>query len=276
MSHWRTAAKGWRRPYARPRTAPRDRRSPESQMIMWKPTACQIERKMMAPRAVLGLFSRPVPAHAPKVIVLIMELINPFSWYMNFHRIDTTTIDVTTGMKKMTRRRSPRAGCDSRAPRAAARRPPGRVPRRVRTRRCSRWTAGRRVGERAGEVVESDESRRIRRDEPGVGEGEGERQDDGDDEEEHQKDRSRRDHAESGPGLSPPDGAESAKGSPRGLGGDRGRRDSHGITWDSGGSGDAERPHALATGIRTRRWTRCWCRCRSRRCRACSARRRRS
>ena len=79
--------------------------SPDSQMIMWKPTACQIERKMMAPRAVLGLFSQSVPDHAPKVIVSIIELINPFSWYMNFHRIDTTTIDVTTGMKKTTRKK---------------------------------------------------------------------------------------------------------------------------------------------------------------------------
>ena len=78
--------------------------SPDSQMIMWKPTACQIERTMMAPSAVLGLLSQSVPSQAPKLIVLIIELINPFSWYMNFHRIDTTTIDVTTGMKKMTRK----------------------------------------------------------------------------------------------------------------------------------------------------------------------------
>ena len=72
---------------------------PDSQMSMWKPTACQIDSTMIAPSAVLGSFSQAVPCHAPNVTVLMNELIRPSSWYMNFQRIDTTTIEVTTGTK---------------------------------------------------------------------------------------------------------------------------------------------------------------------------------
>ena len=35
--------------------------SPASQMIMWKPTACQIDITMIAGIAVSGLFSQSVP-----------------------------------------------------------------------------------------------------------------------------------------------------------------------------------------------------------------------
>ena len=78
--------------------------SPDSQMIMWKPTACQIDSTMIAGSAVLGLFSQSAPCSAPNVTVSMNELISPVGWYMNFQRIDTTTIDVTTGMKKTIRK----------------------------------------------------------------------------------------------------------------------------------------------------------------------------
>src|SRR5256885_2864399 len=72
---------------------------PDSQISMWKTTACQIDSTMIAVSAVLGSFSHAVPCQAPQVMESIKELISPSGWYMNFHRIDTTTIEVTTGMK---------------------------------------------------------------------------------------------------------------------------------------------------------------------------------
>jgi len=38
-------------------------------------------------------------SHAPNVMVSMNELTMPSGWYMKRHRIDTTTIEVTTGMK---------------------------------------------------------------------------------------------------------------------------------------------------------------------------------
>jgi hypothetical protein len=52
---------------------------------------------MMAGMAAFGLFSQSVPWTTLKVRVWSMLLISPSGWYMNFHRIDATTIEVTTG-----------------------------------------------------------------------------------------------------------------------------------------------------------------------------------
>ena len=40
---------------------------PASQMIMWNPTACQIDMNMIAGIAVVGLFNQSVPCECPKV-----------------------------------------------------------------------------------------------------------------------------------------------------------------------------------------------------------------
>ena len=73
-------------------------------MIIWKPTACQMDMMMMAGRAVLGLLSQAMFSQAPKVSMSMNELTMPSGWYMKRHRIDTTTIEVTTGMKNTIRK----------------------------------------------------------------------------------------------------------------------------------------------------------------------------
>src|SRR6478735_6734417 len=73
--------------------------SPDSQMTMWKPTACQIDISMIAPSAVVGLPSQSVPWMAPPDTARSTELISPSGWYMNCHSMETTTIEVTTGRK---------------------------------------------------------------------------------------------------------------------------------------------------------------------------------
>src|SRR6478609_6069411 len=78
---------------------------PESQMTMWKPTACQIDRKMMAGIAELVLLSQSVPWMVLKDTACRTWLTRPSGWYMNRQRIDTTTIDVTTGMKYNVRKK---------------------------------------------------------------------------------------------------------------------------------------------------------------------------
>ena len=72
---------------------------PDSQITMWKPTACQIDMKMMAGIAVAGLLSQSAPWMTLKLTDWSTLLIRPSGWYMNCHRIDTTTIEVTTGTK---------------------------------------------------------------------------------------------------------------------------------------------------------------------------------
>ncbi len=83
-------------------------------------------------------------------------------------------------------------------------------------------------GEGADEVVEPDEARRVRRDEPRVGERQREGEDHGDDEEQDEEDAGGGDHPESGPCLAALDGAEATEGAPRFFGGDRRWSDSHG------------------------------------------------
>ena len=70
---------------------------PASQMIMWKPTPCHTDITITAGRAVEGSLSQSTSK--PN-----RELIRPSRWYMNFHSIATTTIEVTTGMKNSTRK----------------------------------------------------------------------------------------------------------------------------------------------------------------------------
>lgn len=48
-------------------------------MIMWNPTACQIDMTMIAPSAVDGSLSQSVPLHSPKVTASIIELTSPSS-----------------------------------------------------------------------------------------------------------------------------------------------------------------------------------------------------
>jgi hypothetical protein len=68
-------------------------------MTMWKPTPCQTDKMMIAGIAVLGSCSQATASKAPNVSRSNIELMRPFSWYMNVHTIETTTIDVTTGRK---------------------------------------------------------------------------------------------------------------------------------------------------------------------------------
>ena len=69
---------------------------PDSQMTMWKPTACQIDMNMIASSAVLGCPASP--ARGCRTCAS-KPLISPSGWYMNSHSIETTTIEVTTGRK---------------------------------------------------------------------------------------------------------------------------------------------------------------------------------
>jgi hypothetical protein len=79
--------------------------SPDSQITMWKPTACQMDMNMMAGIAAVGLFSQSVPWITLKVSVCSMLLTSPSGWYMKRQRIDTTTIEVTTGTKYRVRKK---------------------------------------------------------------------------------------------------------------------------------------------------------------------------
>lgn len=49
-------------------------------MIMWKPTACQMDSRMIAGIAVPGLLSHATAVHPPPVTVLSIELNSPLSW----------------------------------------------------------------------------------------------------------------------------------------------------------------------------------------------------
>ena len=72
---------------------------PDSQITMWNPTACQIDMKMIAGIAVEGLLSQSVPWMALKVTGCSRLFTKPSGAYMKRHRIETTTIEVTTGTK---------------------------------------------------------------------------------------------------------------------------------------------------------------------------------
>jgi hypothetical protein len=78
---------------------------PDSQITMWNPTACQIDMNMMAGIAAVGLFSQSVPWTTLKLSVWSMLLTSPSGWYMKRHRMDTTTIEVTTGTKYIVRKK---------------------------------------------------------------------------------------------------------------------------------------------------------------------------
>ena len=52
---------------------------PDSQMIMCRPTACQMDSRMMAGMAVPGLLSQATAVQAPPVMVLSAELNRPSS-----------------------------------------------------------------------------------------------------------------------------------------------------------------------------------------------------
>src|SRR3954451_9733513 len=74
-------------------------------MIMWKPTACQIDISMIAGRAVDGLFNQSMGVKCPNVTRTSTWLSSPSSWYKNFHSSEITTIDVTTGTKYIVRKK---------------------------------------------------------------------------------------------------------------------------------------------------------------------------
>src|SRR6478736_1070381 len=76
--------------------------SPESQMTMWKPIACQADMRMIASSAVFGSPSQSGPWMPNFASTWLMS---PFGWYMNSHSIDTTTIEVTTGRKYTVRKK---------------------------------------------------------------------------------------------------------------------------------------------------------------------------
>src|SRR4051812_29203473 len=74
-------------------------------MIMWKPTADQIDMSMIAGRAVDGLFSQSIGVKCPNVTRTSTWLSSPSSWYRNFHSSEITTMDVTTGTKYIVRKK---------------------------------------------------------------------------------------------------------------------------------------------------------------------------
>ena len=142
--------------------------SPASQITMWNPTACQIDMNMIAGMAVEVLFSQSVPWTVLNVTVCSMLLTSPSRRYMKRHRIETTTIEVTTGTKYRVRKKfvaralsvhqEREQQCEART--AAARRPP-------RSRRCcaatSRTAGRRRAGWKLSSPVISVGSREMSR-----------------------------------------------------------------------------------------------------------------
>src|SRR3712207_8241389 len=74
-------------------------------MIMWKPTACQTDMNMIAGMAVEVSLSQSAPSTMLKVSACRTALTRPSGWYMKRHRMETTTMEVTTGTKYIVRKK---------------------------------------------------------------------------------------------------------------------------------------------------------------------------
>src|SRR3712207_41371 len=74
-------------------------------MIMWKPTACQTDMNMIAGMAVEVSLSQSAPSTTLKVSACRTELTRPSGWYMKRQRMETTTMEVTTGTKYIVRKK---------------------------------------------------------------------------------------------------------------------------------------------------------------------------